>query len=301
MGFAHVCHIFKGDEEIATAEIQYINRTYEAFQFASVLSSAKAKLEAILNPEETLEIDTNFLSKLACEEIIYDYGVLHGTDNEYVIVMDSWEQAEGIKREWKEGEGYVECELKPSVYRKLYELAEQNKLKPSINYTMLNVEFVFSDEYVRCDECGKICNTYYGEASYVNEVDQMLCTDCATENDYILEAKIESAKENFKKAVPVEYSDEKIEGLGYSKINEDSYSMSMEMWGESRYGCDYIETELAQELCAYHDGFVKLDLIEQFDTQFSIYVPNNRLEKAKSDLELGMVVKDEEEPEIALI
>jgi hypothetical protein len=55
-GFRHLATLFRNGEEIANTKICYINRTWEAFQFASVLQNlinrsklddkVKAKLQA---------------------------------------------------------------------------------------------------------------------------------------------------------------------------------------------------------------------------------------------------------------
>ena len=289
VGFKHVCHIFdKDNQEVTSTSIQYLNRTWERFQFESVLSKAKEKLNGLLSDNKEPEIDTDFLNTLVNECYITDYGVLYGTDDEYAILMDSWEQVEGVSREWVQGKGYQPCELKPSVYNKLVELAKQGRLKPSISYTLLNTDYVFTDEYIRCDECGKICNTSYGEARYYESADMVLCTDCMMDDDEVIEGMIESAQDNFKEAIPVEVSEEKLNELGYSKVNSDDveYSTSYEMWGEKRFGYDYISTESAIELCQRYNGFAKLESVQQFDTTYSLYVPTDALEAAKTYLDL---------------
>ena len=271
VGFKHICKVIDvNGEEVkgASSVINWGNRTWESYQYQSVFESSKSKLAEILNnevSEEAIELDYGFLNTLANYEYIYDYA-----ENKYgdtYILVDSWSQVE---------EG--------SVWDKLVKLAEKNMLKPSINKTMLALanEFVFTDEYTKCEECGKLLNTSYGEGTFIedNWYYGYYCNDCINSNSEIIDYLIEKAKGDFRSAIPVEtISNSVLEELGYSLIADGKdFSFMRDNWTADLH----ISMDKAKEVCSELGGFVKISNVQQFDTLFYIYVPTDKVEEANS-------------------
>ena len=159
---------------------------------------AVARLHAYINneeKEETVEYDTNFLNTLADWGYILDYG--YDTNDNLLVMFDSWRQAEGESHydDTRDKNGtWIGRKIidRPSVYEKLRRLADKNLLKSSINKTIKEVDFVFDDEYGKCDDCGRIIHRDWEGLRYVEEVDMELCDDCVNSNDEAIEAMINS-------------------------------------------------------------------------------------------------------------
>ena len=283
-GFYHVCVVKdSNDNEVLTSKVHYINRTWESYTFQTVFEQAKSELQEKLDGVTKEEYDTDFLNTLANEDYITDYGELE--NGELVIMFDSWSQVEGEdEREYVEGEGMVKTgKYIKSVYAKLRELAEKDLLKPSINKTIKEVEYVFTDSYARCDECGKIFSTEYGELTWVESEDQYLCSDCLN-SEYHIEALIEEAKEDFHKAIKVEIDEELIENLGYEKLDsEKDFSTRMSQWGEASWGCYDTPISVVEDLCKTYGGFAKLTGVHQFDAEYTLYFPSETVDEARAE------------------
>lgn len=281
-GFKHVCEVYKDNKliEDCTSVVNWGNRTWEPYQYASVLESSKDRLQDLLDGNKKPEIDYNFLNRLAEEGYINDFGE---TENgEVVILMDSWSQVEGEEeREYVEGEGMVKTgNFKKSVYAKLIELAEKRLLKPSVTITLLNVEYVFTDEYEKCWECGTVHNTYYGDLTYIEEEGMLLCDKCVNSPDRV-EVLIESAKNDFWKALKPTVDQSIIEGLGYSLVTDETFSFEQEFWGAT-----YMTEKHAREFVEKYNGFVQIYEVAQFVVPFQIWVPNSELDKAKAEINI---------------
>lgn len=267
VGFKHVCLVWDNNknEEVLTTSITYGNRTWESFMYQSVLDKAADELTKKLTPKgENEYIDTNFLDILCYHEYMSEYGIYGDTDDEYFLILND--------------------EREEEIYLKLVELAKQGRLKPQLNYTMLNVDYGFTDSYVKCEECGKIYNNDYGEIEFIDELGQFFCINCATSNEEVVRIKIENAQEDFRNAVPVMYDDTDMETFGFTKINESSLSCAVSQWGERSPFAVNITIEEAMSLCERYNGFAKLDNVQQFDTLFSIYVPDEEAEEATKEL-----------------
>lgn len=290
VGFYHICTVKdNNDNEVLTSKVHWINRTWESYQYQSVFEQAKSELQDIIDGVTKEEYDTDFLNTLAIEGYIYDYGELE--NGELVIIMDSWTQVEGEdEREYVEGEGMVKTgKFIKSVYAKLVELANKDLLKPSINKTIKEVEYVFSDSYARCDECGRIFSTEYGELTWVDSECQYLCNDCLNSGDHI-EALIEEAKEDFRKAIKVEIDDDLIENLGYEKLdNNKDFSTRMSEWGEASWGCYDTPISVVEDLCKTYGGFAKLTSVGQFDAEYTLYFPSETVNEARAEFGLEEV------------
>ena len=197
-------------------------------------------------------------------------------------MFEGWLEVRG-KYHWEGNDIIID---KPSVYQKLVDLAEKNLLKPSINKTIKEVEYVFTDEYAKCDECGRIFNTQYGELTWVESEYQYLCNDCLNDGSHI-EALIEKAKEDFNKAIKVEIDEDLIEELGYEKLDsEKDFSTRMSQWGEASWGC--YDTPIAQveDLCKTYGGFAKLTGVHQFDAEYTLYFPSETVDLARAEFGL---------------
>ena len=269
VGFKHVCKVMKDDTEVVKAVVNWGNRTWESYPYQSVYEQAKALLkDKIENPnKEELKLDHNFLYNLISECYIYDYAKDDRGDT--YIMVDTWSQVE---------EG--------SVWDKLVQLAKKNMLKPSVNQTVLALEreFVFTDEYSKCSECGKLINTQWGEGKFIDSAYDYgyYCNDCINNDSGIIKYLVEEAKEDFEKAVTVEVSEDTIEEMGYAPVlNKTYFSFMRDNWTADTY----ISEDKARKICETFGGFVKLGAVQQFDVLFHIFVPVDKLEEAEEMLE----------------
>lgn len=281
-GFKHVCDVYKDNNIISdcTSTVNWGNRTWEPFQYATVLENSKDRLTNLLDGISKPEVDYDFLSKLVEQDIITDYGELE--DGETVIMFDTWEQVEGREeRTYVEGEGMVKTgNFVKSPYAKLRELAEKGLLKPSVQLTIVNVEYVFTDQFMRCDECGKIFDYTWGDLTYIEEEGMMLCDKCMNSEDRI-EGLIARAKDDFRQALKPTVDQEIIEGLGYSLVSDgDTFSFAPD-----RYFVNNVSEEWVDEFIHKHGGFIQIYQVEQFDCPFQIWVPTENLDAAKEDME----------------
>ncbi len=280
-------------EAVTSSTSAYGNGSGYGYAKQGVIEGCKANLRTLIEnnfqlPEQE-PYDLDFLNRLANDGYIADYGELKSTD-ELVIMFDGWYQVEGEdEREYVKDKGMVKTgRFIKSVYAKLKELAEKNLLKPSINRTILEVEYVFTDEYMRCDRCGKICHTTWDSIHFVEgDVYECLCSDCINENEEAIEVLIEEAIGDFKKALPVEIDEEAIERLGYVKItDEQDFSTRFSQWGEKNYGAFNTPVDVVEKVCSEFGGFAKLTGVWQFDCNYTLYFPEDTVNYAR--LELGI-------------
>ena len=293
-GHRIICTVYNDKHEAVTSSTSaYGNGSGYGYAKAGVIESCKANLRALIEnnfniPKEE-PYDTDFLNRLMAEDYITNFGELK-CNGELVIVFSTWEQVEGREeRVYKEGEGMVKTgNYIKSVYAKLVELAEKNLLKPSINRTILEVEYVFDDEYAMCEGCGKICNTTWDSIHFVEGgVYQYLCSDCINEDTDIVAELIEEAIGNFRKALPVEIDEEAIERLGYVKItDEQDFSTRYSQWGEKNYGAFNTPVDEVERVCETYGGFAKLTGVWQFDCNYTLFFPADTVNYAR--LELGL-------------
>lgn len=280
-GFKHVCEVYKDNEPIEECKsvVNWGNRTWEPYQYASVLESAKDRLTDLLDGNKKPELDYDFLYKLVEQDVITDYGELE--NGETIILFDTWEQVDGREeREYIEGQGMVKTgRFIKSPYAKLRELSEKGLLKPSVKYTIDTVEFVFSDQFMRCDDCGRFFDYSWGDLTYVEEEGIMLCDDCINSEDRI-EPLIEQAKEDLRQALKPTVSQQIIEGLGYSLIEGDLFSFAPD-----RYCVNNVTEDFVDEFIHKYNGFVQIYQVEQFDCPFQIWVPTEELEKAQKEID----------------
>ena len=279
-GFKHVCEVYKDNEPIEECKsvVNWGNRTWEPYQYATVLENSKDRLTNLLDGNKKPELDYDFLYKLVEQDIITDYGELE--DGETIILFDTWEQVEGKdEREYVEGEGMVKTgTFIKSPYAKLRELAEKKLLKPSVQYTIDTVEFVFSDQYMRCDDCGKFFDYTWGDLTYVEEEGMMLCDNCINES-YRIEPLIEKAKDDFRQALKPTVDQSIIEELGYTLVTTETFSFDREFWGAL-----YMSEEYADRFIHKYNGFIQIYEVAQFVCPFQIWIPNDQLEKAQKEI-----------------
>ena len=288
-GFKHVCRVFKDNREVeeAKAVVNWGNRTWESYQYKSVFEESKSRLQDLLDGVQKPEIDFDFLNTLADKGYIFDYGDME--DGETVIIFDSWEQFEGEdEREYVKGQGMIKTgRFIKSVYAKLVELADKNLLKPSINSTIKNVDYVFSDEYEKCWECGTVHNIQYGDLTYVEETGMLLCDKCINDYDNV-SVLIEKAKEDIREAVKPTIHQCIIEELGYELVTDETFSFDREFWG-----AEFITKEYTEDFCKRYDGFVQIYEVAQFVVPFQIWVQKDRIEEAREELQenLNIVIR----------
>lgn len=283
VGYKHVCEVYKDNTLVpdCTATVTWGNRTWESYPFATVLSESKNKLHDLLAgiEEPEIEIDYDFLNNLVYQDIITDYGELD--TGEVVLMFDTWGQVEGEdEREYIEGKGMVKTgKTIKSPYAKLRELAERKLLKPSVQSTIENLEYVFTDEYSRCDDCGKIFNTNYGELTYIEDTCELLCDSCINSPNRI-ESLIDYAKEDYRNALKPTVSQSIIEELGYSLATEETFSFEKEFWGATYMTPDYVK-----DFVEKYNGFVQIYEVAQFVQPFQLWIPTENLKQAKAELE----------------
>ena len=276
----HVIVTDKDGNEVVHTQVSYGNASGHGYAMSFAQQGAVEQLNSILEGEtkKSEEYDLCFLDTLACEDYITDYG--YTKSGELLIMFDSWSQVEG-KSLYNDETNKWEVTEK-SVYAKLRELAEKDLLKPAINKTIKEVEFCFTDEYVKCDSCGCICNTTWDGIRYINC--EAICDDCINESEDAIETLIEEAKEDFSKALPVMISEEKLTEMGYGKLDENTdFSTREETWGETDWGCHNINHSVLEELCNKYNGFPKLTWVGQFDANYNCLFPLDTLKQARAE------------------
>lgn len=276
----HVIVTDKDGNEVIHTQCSYGNGSGHGYAMNGAQLDAVGQLKAIINGEveEEEEYDLDFLNTLANWDYITDYG--YTKRGELLIMFGGWSQVEGSKTFNKETN---EWEItSKSVYAKLCELADKNLLKPSINKTIKEVEYVFDDEYMKCDECGCICNITWDGIRYVDETGKIICDDCLNKDEESIEALIGEAKENFSKALPVMISEEKLEEMGYEKLDpETDFSTRAEQYGESSWGSHNVHHEVIEKLCKKYNGFPKLTWVGQFDCEYNAFFPKETIDEAR--------------------
>ena len=286
----HVIVTDKDGNEVVHTQCSYGNGSGHGYAMNGAQLDAVGQLKAIINGEveEEKEYDLDFLNTLANWDYITDYG--YTKSGELLVMFNGWNQAEGrshYEDEYDEEgnyKGYHKVIDEPSVYQKLRELADKNLLKPSINKTIKEVEYVFDDEWGRCMGCGKLMHRTWDNLTWVESEGMELCDDCINESTNALEDLINQAKDNFSKAIPVMIEEEKIEELGYEKLDPDDFSTRYEQWNETSYGCHNVHHAVIEELCKKYDGFPKLTWVGQFDCEYNAFFPSDTIELAREGL-----------------
>lgn len=275
----HVIVTDKDGNEVVHTQCSYGNGSGHGYAMNGAQLDAVGQLKAIINGEveEEEEYDLDFLNTLANWDYINDYG--YTKEGELLIMFDGWSQVEGSKTFNKETNKW-EVTSK-SVYAKLCELADKNLLKPSINKTIKEVEYVFDDEWGKCLGCGRLMHRTWDSLTWVESEGMELCDDCLNENTSALEDIIEEAKDNFKKALPVMISEEKLEELGYKKLNPDKDFSTRYVWGEEDWSCYNVHVDVCNEWCKKFEGFPKLTWVGQFDATFQLYFPSDKIQEAR--------------------
>lgn len=248
VGWYHVCTATDDNgNELATARVQYYNRTWESYTYQSVIQSCLRILKDIeYRKENGVSIDEEFLDRLRDDDYITDYG--YDMDGDLTVLFDTWEQRE-------------------KVWDKLEALAEQNKLSTDINYTVQKAYVVFTDEYTLCSECGQVVKYENCEFS---DYSGYLCPDCAGEDTDLLQEKISEAQEDFRKAITSVYDKDTVESLGYTGF--DGFRVY-------EYE-DYTDVNFAQEIMSRYEGtFAYIDGSYQFCSDFSIFVCDEYADK----------------------
>lgn len=265
--------------EVAKSSSTYGNESGRGYGMMYAQKGAISNLEAKLesNIEEKQDIDFNFLNTLANWEYIQDYGF--DTNDTLTILFESWRQLEGK-------------DDKPSVFSKLVKLAEAGKLKPSINYTLTHMETAFTDEYRKCDRCGRVINVQWEGLHLIESECIEVCSDCLADDLDLIEELVEDAKDDFKKALPVAVPMEKLHELGYEELDsETNISTRYSQWGEKSWGAYNFTTDLCEQACKEFDGFAKIVYVAQFEAEFQLLFPKDRVLEAR--LSLGIIADNE--------
>ena len=278
----------KEGNEVVHTQCSYANASGHGYAMCGAERHAVSELQALINGEveEEVEYDTDFLNILAEKMYITDYG--YTKDGELLILFDSWDEVEGeshYEDEYDEDgncKGFHNVIDKPSVYHKLVELAKKDLLKPSINKTIKEVEYVFSDSYGFCAHCHKLINREWEGLTYLEDSCEELCDDCINENTETFKELIEQAKNDFDKALPVTVSEDKIKKLGYVPISTENFSTRC-MWGEESWSCHNIHPKVVEQVCQKVNGFAKLTHVSMFESEYQIYVPAKNLKRVYNE------------------
>lgn len=250
---------------------------------SGVQNSIVEKLNDIISGETTVEpkqeIDEDFLLKLTDWGYIHDFG--YDKDGVMTLIFDSWSQLEGKSHyeDYTGEDGYSRSKKvidHASVYESLRRLAEEGKLKPSINYTLTHVDVVFSDEYCRCDHCGRVFSREWDGLNYIETTSELLCNDCTNESDSAIDYLIEEAKDDFKKALPVMVEEDKLEELGYERLSEEDF--------EEGWNGRTVAPSIMTELCQKYEGFAKLTCVGQWGCSYTTFFPSNLVAEARAEL-----------------
>ena len=278
----HVIVTDKDGNEVVHTQSSYGNGSGHGYAMSFAQSDAVAQLKAVIEGRVPTkeEYDVDFIDKLLYWGYITEYG--YSKQGELLIMFDSWSQVEGHKKWDDKKHDWVQIDK--SVYARLQELAEKNLLKPSVNRTIKEVEFVFSDEYMRCDHCGCICHTTWDGIHYVEGTGEVLCDDCINESDKAIESLIEEAKDDFSKALPVMISEDRLTELGYEALDKEAFSTRAEQWGEYSYDSHNVHSEVLKRLCSDFNGFPKLTWVGQFDCEYNCFFPSSTIEQAREEL-----------------
>lgn len=273
VGFKHICRVYKDNEEIKDAEsvVTWGNRTWESFKYQTVYSDSQSRLTDVINGVKKPEIDTDFLNTLVDNYYIADWGYME--DGEPIILMDSWSQVEGDKVYNKETNDWELTE--PSVYAKLVKLSKKGLLKPSVQTTIENMEYVFTDSWGKCMECGTVCNRDYGELTCLKSECLELCDNCINSPDRVQDL-INEAQKNYSKALKPTVPQETIESLGYSLVTEDTFSFRADFWGAT-----FVKPAQVEDFMKTFGGFVQIYEVAQFVTPFQLWVSTENLEDAQ--------------------
>ena len=273
----------KDGKEVARSSSAYANLSGRGYSMSGVQHSIAEKLNDIINGDVTVEtkeeVDWDFLNTLANWDYVSDYGL--DKDGDLIILFDSWEQLEGMTDRETD-----EIKFK-SVFAKLVDLAKEGKLKPSIASTLLNCETAFTDEYLKCDHCERIISREWEGLNYIESTCEMLCNDCVNESEEAIADLIEEAKDDFKKALPVMISEDKLINMGYAQLDEDKDFSTRYVWGEEDWNCHNIHADKCEEWCKQFGGFAKLVGVWQFDSQFQLYFPTDRIEEVRQFTGIG--------------
>ena len=70
-----------------------------------------------------------------------------------------------------------------------------------------------------------------------------------------------------------------VASLGYSLVTDETFSFEREFWGAT-----YIDMDYVAEFIEKYNGFVQIYEVAQFVTPFQIWVSDDKLEDAKSEL-----------------
>ena len=240
-GFYHICKVFnRKGKLINTTKVHWGNRTWESYTYQTVLRQAIANV----NPSDEYKKFMkkriqkkihNTLIKLTNWGHIEDFG--EDNNNNHLVLVDSWSQYE-------------------EVWKKLEELNEKGLLNEHTSLMMKFYDYVFTDEYSTCYECGAIVHNT--ESSYVDDIG-IVCDECINKEEHI-ETLIENAKQDHRAALPVSISEEMLTNMGYTVLDE-------------LYEQDEINVALSKMKSLRDDGhepFVLLTGVGQFQVYFKI-------------------------------
>lgn len=268
VGWYHVCEAVKDGNVLVKTKCHYYNRTWESYPYESVYENCKDLLRK-LNAPKKIEIDEEFWNGLTDrEDLIHDFGKDH--DGNYLVVFDSWEQQELM-------EALTGDEKLTPEQRKILKNNGITRKKLKEQYINCIDDYVFSEEYQRCYQCG--CIVHNDEMVDTGDY-EYVCEECFEDSQEMYVGNlIEKSQDDFRQAIPVNVDTDVIEAEGFTFITDDFGNIRE--FGEYQYE-NYNEVYLAQDI---HDLFygtvVKLTGVGQFQTYFNVAVPDDEYELAQ--------------------
>lgn len=136
---------------------------------------------------------------------------------------------------------------------------------------LLEITFVFSDEYDTCSDCGNVIRTsadsYHWQPDFYLGDCFLACNKCFNDNEDYQEAYIEEKINSPKNAINGLISEEQLEKLGFEKWNKNSYESGL------HYGQNDNPENIYEELSDKYEEIVFfVDGVGQFDTHFSVWI-----------------------------
>jgi hypothetical protein len=135
----------------------------------------------------------------------------------------------------------------------------------------LETNFVFSDEYTTCDDCGHVVrtspNSYGWQPDYYMGDGFIVCGDCFRNNEEYQENYLQDKINNSKSAVNGLIKEDQLNELGFSKWNKDSYESE---WYDGQNDDPAVIYDKLQD--GYRDIIFFIDSTGQFDIHFSVWI-----------------------------
>jgi hypothetical protein len=176
-----------------------------------------------------------------------------GEDGTHYMIFDSCDELERFME-------FAREELGLDENAKDYEIED-----------MMETNFVFSDEYTTCSDCGHIIRTspdsYFWQPDFYLGDGFIVCKTCFDDVEDYQENYIKHRVNNPKEAVNGLMTEKQLENLGFRKYNQESFEHGL------HNGQTDNPNEIYDELSVlYYDVLFVVDEVSQFYITFSVWV-----------------------------